>query len=110
MTHVTHHLRSFLRFNCRPLHLRLPSWTWLSNFRRNKIEVAADRIMPLFISQELPVGLAGLVVAGIFAAAQSTVSTSMNSGATTIVTDFLRPANFCKSEKGYLWKAAEDLP
>ena len=64
--------------------------------------IAADRIMPLFISQELPVGLAGLVVAGIFAAAQSTVSTSMNSGATTIVTDFMRPANFAKSEKGYL--------
>lgn len=52
--------------------------------------IAADRIMPMFISQELPIGLAGLVVAGIFAAAQSTVSTSMNSGATTIVTDFLR--------------------
>ncbi len=53
--------------------------------------ITTDRIMPLFISQELPVGLAGLVVAGIFAAAQSTVSTSMNSGATTIVTDFLKP-------------------
>ncbi len=67
--------------------------------------IAADRIMPLFISQELPIGLGGLVVAGIFAAAQSTVSTSMNSGATTIVTDFARPINFCKSEKGYLWLA-----
>jgi Na+/proline symporter len=67
--------------------------------------IAADRIMPLFISQELPVGLAGLVVAGIFAAAQSTVSTSMNSGATTVVTDFLRPAKFCKTDEGYLWLA-----
>ena len=67
--------------------------------------IAADRIMPLFISQELPVGLAGLVVAGIFAAAQSTVSTSMNSGATTVVTDFLRPVNFCSTEKRYLWSA-----
>ena len=67
--------------------------------------IAADRIMPLFISNELPVGLAGLVVAGIFAAAQSTVSTSMNSGATTIVTDFLRPLSLCKTDKGYLWVA-----
>ena len=67
--------------------------------------IASDRIMPLFISQELPVGLAGLVVAGIFAAAQSTVSTSMNSGATTIVTDFLRPFKVCKSEKAFLWAA-----
>lgn len=67
--------------------------------------IAADRIMPLFISQELPVGLAGLVVAGIFAAAQSTVSTSMNSGATTIVTDFFRPLNAFRSEGAYLWLA-----
>lgn len=67
--------------------------------------MAADRIMPLFIRQELPVGLAGLVVAGIFAAAQSTVSTSMNSGATTIVTDFLRPFHVFKSDKSYLWSA-----
>ncbi|MGI9517911.1 MAG: sodium:solute symporter family transporter [Pirellulaceae bacterium] len=63
--------------------------------------IQADRIMPLFITQQLPLGLAGLVVAGIFAAAQSTVSTSMNSGATTIVTDFLRPLLY-KTEKGFL--------
>ncbi len=67
--------------------------------------IAADRIMPLFISQELPIGLAGLVVAGIFAAAQSTVSTSMNSGATTIVTDFIRPLSRLKSERVFLWVA-----
>ena len=67
--------------------------------------IANDRIMPLFISQQLPVGLAGLVVAGIFAAAQSTVSTSMNSGATTIVTDFMRPFGICKTENGFMWSA-----
>lgn len=67
--------------------------------------MAADKIMPLFISQELPVGLAGLVVAGIFAAAQSTVSTSMNSAATTIVTDFFRPLKLCKTERTYLRSA-----
>ena len=43
-----------------------------------------------------------VIVAGLFAAAQSTVSTSMNSTATTIVTDFMRPFNACKSERGYL--------
>ncbi len=67
--------------------------------------ISADRILPLFITQQLPVGMAGLVVAGIFAAAQSTVSTSMNSGATTIVTDFLRPLKICKTETGFLWLA-----
>ncbi|MEO2146089.1 MAG: sodium/solute symporter [bacterium] len=61
-----------------------------------------DQIFPLFIVEEVPVGLAGLIVAGIFAAAQSTVSTSMNSTATAVVTDFLRPMSACKSEEGYL--------
>ncbi|MBT5926263.1 MAG: sodium/solute symporter [Verrucomicrobia bacterium] len=67
--------------------------------------ITTDQIFPLFISMEMPVGIAGLIVAGIFSAAQSTVSTSMNSTATTVVTDFLRPLNYCKSEKDYL-KAA----
>lgn len=61
-----------------------------------------DQVFPQFIATELPVGIAGLIVAGIFAAAQSTVSTSMNSTATTLVTDFLRPFNALKSERGYL--------
>lgn len=49
-----------------------------------------DQIFPLFIVDQVPVGLAGLIVAGIFAAAQSTVSTSMNSTTTAVVTDFLQ--------------------
>lgn len=67
-----------------------------------------DQILPLFIATELPVGIAGLLVAGIFAAAQSTVSTSMNSTATAIVTDFLRPFGLLASERGYL-RAAKVL-
>ena len=39
---------------------------------------------------ELPAGVAGLIVAGIFAAAQSTLASSMNSVATAYVTDFHR--------------------
>jgi len=64
--------------------------------------IQIDQIFPTFIGAELPVGIAGIIVAGIFAAAQSTVSTSMNSIATTIVTDFMRPFNACKSERTYL--------
>jgi SSS family transporter len=56
--------------------------------------MTTDQVFPLFIASEMPVGLAGLIVAGIFAAAQSTVSTSMNSTATTLVTDFLKPMNY----------------
>lgn len=50
----------------------------------------ADAIFPFFIVHELPAGIAGLVVAGIFAAAQSTLSSSMNSIATAYITDFHR--------------------
>jgi SSS family transporter len=56
--------------------------------------VQTDGIFPLFIVNELPAGVAGLIVAGIFAAAQSTLAGSLNSVATVWVTDFhlrLRP-------------------
>ncbi len=61
-----------------------------------------DAIFPLFIANELPVGVAGLVVAGVFAAAQSTISTSMNSTATAITTDFVRRFQWLHSERAYL--------
>jgi solute:Na+ symporter, SSS family len=61
-----------------------------------------DAIFPLFIATKLPAGLAGLVVAGIFAAAQSTISTSMNSTSTAIVTDFVKRFNSTLSEKNLL--------
>jgi SSS family transporter len=64
--------------------------------------ITTDQIFPLFIASEAPAGLAGLIVAGVFAAAQSTVSTSINSTATTVVTDFLRPLRCCRTEAGYL--------
>ncbi len=50
--------------------------------------LSTDGIFPLFISQQLPSGLSGLVVAGLFAAAMSTLDSSMNSVATVIVKDF----------------------
>ncbi len=49
-----------------------------------------DRIFPFFIVNRLPVGLTGLLIASIFAAGMSTISTSLNSGATIILTDFFR--------------------
>ncbi len=64
--------------------------------------ITTDQVFPLFIATEMPIGLAGLIVAAIFAAAQSTVSTSMNSTATAIVTDFMRPFDACRTERGYL--------
>ena len=64
--------------------------------------ITTDQIFPYFIASQVPAGIAGLIVAGIFAAAQSTVSTSMNSTATTLVTDIARPLGWCRTERGYL--------
>ncbi len=64
--------------------------------------IQTDQVFPAFLGAELPVGLTGLIVAGIFAAAQSTVSTSMNSTSTVLVTDFFRPRGACCDEAGYL--------
>jgi Na+/proline symporter len=64
-----------------------------------------ESIFPFFIANELPIGVAGLVVAGIFAAAQSTISTSMNSTTTAAVVDFCVPFGLCRNDAGYLWLA-----
>ena len=51
-----------------------------------------------------PVGLLGLLVAGIFAAYMSTVSTLMNWGASYIVNDFYKPfVRTQESERHYVW-------
>ena len=50
--------------------------------------IASDEIFPQFILNNLPAGLAGLVVAGILAAAMSTVSSSLNSLASATTHDF----------------------
>jgi SSS family transporter len=55
---------------------------------------SADRIFPTFIVHELPVGIAGLLVAAILAAAMSNLSAALNSLSSTTVVDFymhLRP-------------------
>ncbi len=56
----------------------------------------ADAVFPHFIVSQLPVGLTGLVLAAIFAAAQSTLASSINCSATLILRDgyqrYVRPA------------------
>ena len=50
-----------------------------------------DRVFVRFIVEQLPHGVIGLVAGAIFAAAMSTLSSSLNSSATAVVTDFYRP-------------------
>jgi solute:Na+ symporter, SSS family len=62
-----------------------------------------DRILPLFLVREMPVGLAGLLLASIVAVAMSNASGSLNSLAASSLLDFSRmrgrdaePSNFLK--------------
>lgn len=48
----------------------------------------ADQAFPYFIAHELPAGLGGLVIAAVFAAAMSTLSSSMSSLASASTLDF----------------------
>lgn len=49
-----------------------------------------DQIIPLYIVQRLPVGIAGLIIASLFAAAMSALAGSMNSVAVLFTEDFYR--------------------
>ena len=46
-----------------------------------------DAIFPWYIFTQLPIGVVGLLISGIFAAAMSTLSGSMNSAATAYIVD-----------------------
>lgn len=49
---------------------------------------STDGILPFFIMQQLPAGVAGLIIAAVFAASQSSISSSLNSVATAWTKDF----------------------
>lgn len=49
----------------------------------------ADRLFPQFIAVALPTGLSGLVVAGLLAAAMSSLSSGVNSSCSVITVDFI---------------------
>ncbi|MGA3189077.1 MAG: sodium:solute symporter [Bryobacteraceae bacterium] len=64
-----------------------------------------DKIYPLFIWQHLPVGVSGLVMAAILAAAMSNLSAALNALASTTVMDFLKPLSRAASDSAWLRRA-----
>ena len=49
-----------------------------------------NRIFPIFIVEEMPPGVSGLIIAAIFAAAMSTLSSSLNSLSSSSMNDYYR--------------------
>ena len=62
----------------------------------------ADDVFANFIVKELPsgVGIIGLLLAAVFAAAMSTLSSSLNSSASAVVNDFYVPWKYSEAARG----------
>jgi len=52
--------------------------------------ISSDEIFPKFIVEALPAGLSGIIIAGVFAAAMSTLSGSLNSLASSSMLDIYK--------------------
>lgn len=51
----------------------------------------ADMVFPTLVTTVLPIGVTGLVLAGLIAAIMSSVDSTLNSASTLVVHDFIRP-------------------
>ncbi len=70
------------------------------------VRTNADQVFPLFIAHQLPIGVSGLVLAGLFAAAMSSIDSGVNSITAVVMSDFLQ--RFGKapvSPRGRVWFA-----
>jgi len=63
--------------------------------------ISSDRVFPMFILREMPAGVRGFLIAGAFAAAMSTLSSSLNSLANVTLADFLHS----EAGKGFVRRA-----
>ena len=51
-------------------------------------QIMTDKVFPFFIVNYIPAGVSGLLIASIFAAGMSTISTSFNSSSTILLEDY----------------------
>jgi len=70
---------------------------------------STDEVFPAFIVRSLPHGVAGLVIAAIFAAAMSNLSGSLNSLASSTVLDFYQPLRAQRVDDDHLLRLSRWL-
>jgi len=58
-----------------------------------------DQVFPTLVTKVLPVGLIGLVLAGVISAIMSSVDSALNSSSTLLVIDFIKPIKKDVTEK-----------
>lgn len=66
----------------------------------------ADSIFPFYIMTRLPVGIAGVLIAAIFAASMSTISANINSISTAWIVDIRPRFKWCKQDDRSKLRAA----
>ena len=54
--------------------------------------ISGDKVMPYYIIHYLPQGISGLLITAVFAAAMSSMDSGINSIATVVIKDFMKPA------------------
>ena len=54
-------------------------------------DIRSDEVFPMFIIEEMPTGLSGFIIAALFAAAMSTLSSSITALGSTTMYDFIVP-------------------
>ncbi len=72
-------------------------------------EMLADEVFPFFILRELPVGLGGVVLAGVMAAAMSTIDSSMSAISTSATEDIYKRVLVPGREDTHYLKAAKTI-
>jgi solute:Na+ symporter, SSS family len=79
-------------------------WVYQSGRVFGKDEL--DRLYPSFIWESLPVGVAGLAMAAIIAAAMANLSAALNSLASATVVDFSQPLTSARHEPAHYLKVS----
>lgn len=98
--------------------LAIPTWAfffflgtcvfvWYQAFPSADVaKLEADQIFPYFILTEIPAGVAGLTIAGVLAAAMSSLDSSINAIATVSTIDLVKPyLAKGRTDSFYLWMA-----
>jgi SSS family solute:Na+ symporter len=76
-------------------------------FYEGRLFERSDEIFALFIVEQLPPGVAGLLVAGVFAAAMSSLSSAINSLASASAYDFWAPARGAEGDEVSILRAGK---
>jgi SSS family solute:Na+ symporter len=75
----------------------------------NQGKPAADQVFATFVAGHLPVGLAGILAAALFAASMSSIDSAIHSMATATLVDFIEPLRASPLEDGARLRLARRL-